>query len=1179
MWSRTELTGTKCALTSCNLILSLALVAVIAAACLAQTVTGTLLGSVTDPSGNLVVGAAVTLMNEGTGEQRTATTDTTGGFSFPSLLPGSYTVKVEAQGFQRYERKNNVLAANERVSTGTLQLAIGSLSESVTVSAAGERVQVASSESSSLLSSRQIDSIAQRGRVLANYLLLVPGVSTNGGGADAASGFITQPNAGGLPNTLMTMSVDGMQGEDNGSSQLFQTNVSPDAVQEIKVLMNNYQAEYGRNGGATVNVITKSGTRDFHGSVYYFKRHEMFNSGGFFNNRSAIPKPLYRYNTKGVAIGGPVMIPGLFNRKREKLFFFYNYDGNPNTSAPATPALQTLPTAEERAGDFSKSLTPAGALIVIRDPTTGSAFPDNKIPATRINQNGLALLNTMPLPNQLNRTLTGGAYNNTFLNVSGNTRNQHLFRVDYHVSDKDSVYFRGMYFHTVNFASTLTSFAGPKDDYGVPSKTAVLGWTRIISPTMVNEFTAGVKREQEQTTIDDQLVTRKYYNFTSGQFAPRINPNDLLPALSYTGGGLQNAPSFGNYQAGRFPQQEADINYYLNDSFTITRSKHTFKFGMYAERDRLTTGDGFGTTPTGSFSFNVDTNNPNDSRHPFANGLLGNFLQYTESTERTRPAGVSINIDWYVQDSWKVNRQLTLEIGLRAAYYTPWYMWSGIGTDFAVETFDRRQVPAMYQPVCANGANPCSGANRLALNPVTGQATYFPALLSGPSFVPGTGNLANGTVIASDQSYPHGFMNNAGELFQPRFGFAWDVFGNGNTALRGGFGITNQLLRYEPQAAAAPINYTPTYYYGNLDTFLNSSGYFSPSTAVGFDRWGKAPTVYNISLGVQQNIGFGTVLDVKWVSTLARHLATNQSINTIPYGARFLAQNIDSTTGAVFNDNYLRPYPGYSTITERTRLGSSNYHALQVQANRRFTRGLQFGASYAFSKAMDYYGNGSQTAGAVTVAGPTGANFPVYMNARTWAYTKSGFDQTHIFTFSFTYDLPRVSRFAPNPVTRFAFDNWEISGITSFHSGVPNNVGISLTDGADLVGGGDGIRPNITGDPRIAHGDRGFLQMFNTAVFARPAKGDAGNVGNGIVRGPGINNWDMTLFKNFPVKSETRSFQFRWEFYNLFNHTQFSTMNATATFNAAGAQTNTQFGQATANRPARIMQASLRFKF
>jgi len=1126
--------------------------------------TGTLLGSVTDPSGGVIVGAKVILTHQGTGDQRNATTDTGGSFTFPSLLPGAYKVRIEAQGFRPFEKIDNALSANDRLSLGNIALTVGTVGETITVTAQGAAVQTASSEGSAVLTSTQLDTIAQKGRVLTNYLLLLPGVATNTGTLDAASGFITIPNANGLSNQTMTISIDGLQGEDLGSQQLFTTSINPDAVAEIKVLMNNYQAEYGRNGGATVNIITKSGTKDFHGSAYYFKRHEMFNANSFFNNRQGLAKAKYRFNTRGVTIGGPITIPGLFNTRKEKLFFFYNYDDSPSTSTPATPANTTLPTTAERNGDYSDSRNPGGTLIAVRDPLANANFANNIIPASRINKQGQILLNVFTSPNQLNRAVTAGQYNNQFLNIVPNVRPGHVFRVDYNVTPKDTIYFRGARTNFQSIKSSVTTWDFARNSFSAINKTAVFGWTRIVSPSMVNEFTAGIRRPLEVTRMDDNKAFRKTYNFTAGQFHPEINYADLLPLVSYTGAGLQNTPSFGNWQAGRYPQNEADLLLYFQDGFTITRRNHNFKMGIYAEKDRISTGTGFQSLPYGSFSFNADTTNPNDARHPFANALLGNFQNYSESQVRTRPAGVAINVDWYVQDSWKVNKRLTLELGMRVAYFTPWWGWHGTSTSFAPERYDRSKAPLLYQPVISNGV-------RSARNPVNGQ--ILPVAFIG-AFVPGTGDPGNGTVTSADKNYPRGFYENAGELLQPRFGFAYDVFGEGKTAIRGGYSLQHQSARYEPGAAGAPINYTPLYYFGSLDTFLNASGTLSPGTVTGHVKDRKTPAIHNISFGIQHDLGKGTVMEAKYVSTLGRNLPTTRNISTLPYGATFVdlnPQNQDPGAGAnvALSQNFLTPTPGWTGITMREAGGSSNYHALQASANRRFTHGLQFGGAYTYSKTMDY-----------------GATMPIYRNARQWNYGKTNFDQTHVLTINYTYDLPDIGKRMSNRLVGAVMDNWEISGITSFASGVPNGITLQFSPAADFTGGGDGNRVNVIGDPRLSHGERGFDRMFNTAAFAMPtfraansgAPVSIGNAPSEMVRGPGVNNWDLTLFKNIPL-AEERTLQLRWEMYNIFNKTQFNTMNTTATFNASGTQTNTSFGQATGARPDRFMQVSLRFRF
>jgi hypothetical protein len=413
-------------------------------------------------------------------------------------------------------------------------------------------------------------------------------------------------------------------------------------------------------------------------------------------------------------------------------------------------------------------------------------------------------------------------------------------------------------------------------------------------------------------------------------------------------------------------------------------------------------------------------------------------------------------------------------------------------------------------------------------------------------------------------------------MFQPRFGLAWDVFGNGKTAVRAGFAKFNQLLRFEPRSATAPISYQPTVYYDNLDTFLSAASVLSPGAVIGHDLYMKAPNTYNLTLGIQQDIGFGTVLETKYVGVLGRNLSVTRNINTLPYGVRFQAENVDPTTSRPFADNFLRPYRGYGDITYRDTGGSSNYHSLQVTANRRLAAGLQFGGAYTYSKTMDY-----------------GTLMPLYVAYRTYAYSLADFDQTHNLVINYTYDIPPMSKLVSHPVVKFAFDHWQISGVTRFASGTPSGISVTTTTSADMLGGGnsgqvvDGVsgstsaqRANVVSDPHLSHGERGLLRMFNTAAFALPAKGDPGNAARMMVRGPGVNNWDMTMFKNFPLRSEQRSVQLRWEFYNLFNHTQFSSMNTTARFDpATGAQTNGQFGQATAARTPRMMQVSLRFRF
>ena len=360
-----------------------------------------------------------------------------------------------------------------------------------------------------------------------------------------------------------------------------------------------------------------------------------------------------------------------------------------------------------------------------------------------------------------------------------------------------------------------------------------------------------------------------------------------------------------------------------------------------------------------------------------------------------------------------------------------------------------------------------------------------------------------------------------------------------------------------------------------MDTLLSSGGTLFPSSVTGFDPDAPTPVTYNYTLGIQKDVGFGTVVDVAYVGSVSRHLQQQRNINQIPYRAKHLDVNPQNANPTVANtplpDDFLRPFPGYGNITYYENAGLSNYNALQVAVNRRFIRGLQFGVAYTLSKTMDYT-DGDRD------------GVPTFRPLRIWNYGRAGFDQTHVMVINYTWDLPRATRLWDNKVVSAVFDNWQLSGLTAFASGTPAGVGYTLLDNVDITGGGDGGRIVITSNPNLSADQRtvaptGFVQWISQAAFGRPARGDFGNAPKDVFRNPGTHNWDFSLFKNIPLKSESRSLQFRWEIYNAFNHTQWSSINTTASFDTIGNQVNQRFGQVNGARPARVMQGSLRLSF
>jgi hypothetical protein len=1157
----------------------------------AQTVSSSVKGSVVDVSGAAVPNAVCTLTSQSTGAAIAVTSFADGTFTFANVVAGNYNLTVEAPGFKILSLKDIEVTSSELRTLGKVALQVGELKDSVQVTAETAALQLASAERSGLIAGTQLNDIAVKGRDLFGFVSTIPGVVNNnqGGLASAGSGSIGGLNIGGNAVTTNNITVDGVSVMNTGNYNNVMYEPNMDSIGEIKVLTSNYGAEYGRMAGGQISIITKSGTRGFHGGAYDYYRHESLNANDFFNNRTNTQKAAYRYRVTGYSLGGPVFIPGKFNRNREKIFFFFSQDFSATKLTPGVKFV-TMPTARERVGDFSQSLDVNGALIAIRDPLNGQNFPGNMIPKERISTNGQGVLNALPLPNFTDpdpNNLYRWNYRTSF--STPYPKRQEVLKLDFQVNSTTRVGYRfvnnkddqSAYYGLSQGKSGNANFDLALVHYGVPGKGQVVNLTKTFSPTLVSETSIGYNQTRSITDlVDPAVLSRKRWGDLPQIFPDRKVKENVRPGLApnFNFGSVPVNPAIPNTVG--LPWNNINREWDVTQSVSKVMSGHQIKAGIYIIS--VLKSDPTGGNDIGTYNFGRDTNNPLDSRDGFSNTLLGNFASYTEGNDRPSQFTHLWNFEPYIQDNWHVTSRLTLDFGMRFYHWTTSkivHCGQGGGevfteprpatkycspddqqqqSTFAPGLWDPAQAVALYQPALSNGV-------RVARDPRSGATA--PAVFIG-TIVPGSGNQFNGVVIAGSRSgFPDGIEIFPKVSWGPRFGFAYDLFGNGNTAIRGGFGMYYNR-RTNTVGSNAPSIVTYQVLQANISQ-VNSSAGPGASSISGLLGPVSLPTVMNFSVGVQQKLR-NTVVEVSYVGALSRHLYGSRNYNSIPLLSRFNPANQDPTSpGKPLADSLISPYPGYGSLSLNQPQMSSNYNSLQVSANRRLTNGLQFGVAYTFSKVLGV--------GSLTPAGYSQAN-PMFTD-RNWSYGPLDFDHSQVLVFNYIYMVPKVaSRLGWKPLG-WVTDDWQVSGITSFLTGSPFTPTFSTTDGQDITGSALGPRINVTSDPKLSSDQKTFDRTFNTSVFARPALGTFGNAGTGILRGPGINNWDLAVSKRFPLGSESRFLQFRTEMFNTWNHTQFSDVFSTARFDTTGKQVDANFGAYSASRSPRVMQLSLRLTF
>jgi hypothetical protein len=1192
--------------------------------------SATIRGTVKDPSGAVVPNATIKLISDRTKGERSAKSNSDGVYVFTVVEPGLYTLSVEASGFKKYLRNDLSVSPSETKGLDIL-MEVGATSETITVTAsAAEEIKTETGERSNTINAAQIENLSLISRNSLELLRILPGVVAPDSSTYQVSGFgdASAYAVNGQRGQNNNISIDGSRVIDIGCNCGSIVSLNNDMVQEVTVQTSNFAAEHG-NSGVQISGTTKSGSRDFHGSIYNYTRHEGMAANDRFrnyigatdSNSLAAERPIGRFYYTGGTIGGPLTLPkkvfgplGGFNESREKLFFFVGYEDQRQKYA-ADPKQSVVPTLGQRTGNFQDLIdygrgvaypTPGAGDTqvcknvlnqqVCRNLATGAEFAPIRIPANITTTNrdlftnnlapyanpiGRILMNFYPAPNFTDPT---GRYNYIATPTRSQNRRDFKSRFDYRINDKTNLYAR--------VTRELEVGVGPygiwwgPSTYELPSanvenrlgRSVAVGLTKVISPTMTNEVVFSASKlkldnqyeDPEKLRLDrlglDSLLRLPFDNTQFGRQSPYA-PTSLI-----------------SWNQGQLWSPGTNPIFAYNDSFSITDNlakvagSHTLKFGAVIEQGNKK--QNFQGDPDSQGQLVFDNWNGNGTNNTWGDLLVGQMAEVGHGTAPPTGNYRFYNYEFYAQDSWKMRSNFTLEYGLRASHMT---------INKERKGFDILFDPSAYR----RGAG------------------YY---INGDPFRP------NGVLSASRGEIEKGAIKPPAVLWGPRLNIAWDVFKNARLVVRGGGGVFYNRVQgnfqYDSTLRSAPngnvgatlsggsiipntVNpdtgrpYTFNEIGGltlaNMGIATLPSGQRVPVNPLQLASGGAQiispdpnsrvfPTTYTTSLSIATRLPFELVLENAYVGTFGRHLAARLPINTVPLG-RLLNGTVPGDTGSTITSlrdpncdpgvvsngavvrpgnceivtttgvttnlsnslhraalannvvNQFRPFPDMSGVRYQQYTGTSNYHSLQTTLSRQAGKNLKFFGTYTFSKVL----------------GTRGGEFndldPLDVRGRSYGVLE--YDRTHIFNFSYNYELPNLSPFK-NLLARGVLNGWQLSGITTLTSGTPVTLRFSgdITSQTIASFGSDafstagfsagGIAPTFSKNP-TADGSKVGERVLDLGAIGFPAFGTTGpSVSPFYFRTPRRQNWDISLFKNFKM-GESKNLQFRAGFFNIFN--------------------------------------------